>query len=95
MQWHDLLGAVLDDFFKDSPFVVETEIDLSLRKQMLDIVIIRKTEGKLDRELPDGFAPLANHNLISFKSHQDTFDWWTVLELVSYYVNYMARQRFG
>jgi penicillin-binding protein 1C len=38
--------------------------------------------------LPDGFAPLANHNLISFKSHQDSFDAWSLLELIGYYVNY-------
>jgi hypothetical protein len=88
MQWHDLLGAVLIDFFEGSPYTVLTEVDLSLKKQLLDILIIRKDEGELDRPLPDGFAPLANHNLISFKSHRDTFDWWTVLELIAYYVNY-------
>jgi hypothetical protein len=69
MQWHDLLSAVLIDFFDDSPYVVETEMDLSLRKQFLDLVVIRKTAGEFHRTLPDGFAPLANHNLISFKSH--------------------------
>ena len=88
MQWHDLLGAVLIDFFEGSPYIVQAEIDLSLKKQLLDIVIIRKGEGELDRPLPDGFAPLANHNLITFKSHQDTFDWWTLLELIAHYVNY-------
>jgi hypothetical protein len=67
---------------------VDTEVDLSLKKQYLDIVVIRKKEGPFHRPLPDGFAPLANHNLISFKSHQDTFDFWTVLELIGYYVNY-------
>ncbi len=88
MQWHDVLGAVLIDFFDDSPYVVDTEVDLSLRKQYLDIVVIRKKEGEFHRVLPDGFAPLANHNLISFKSHQDTFDSWILLELIGYYVNY-------
>ena len=88
MQWHELLGAVLIDFFDGSPYVVETEVDLSLRKQYLDIVVIRKKEGDFQRLLPDGFTPLANHNLISFKSHQDTFDSWTVQELIGYYVNY-------
>jgi hypothetical protein len=88
MQWHDLLGAVLIDFFDGSPYVVDTEVDLSLRKQYLDIVVVRKKEGEFNRTLPDGFAPLANHNLISFKSHQDTFDFETLLELISYCVNY-------
>lgn len=88
MRWHDLLGAVLLDYFADSPFVVETEFDLSLKKQFLDIVVIRKGEGDFDRPLPDGFGPLANHNLVSFKSHQDAFDTWTLQELVGYYVCY-------
>jgi hypothetical protein len=88
MQWHDLLGAVLIDFFDGSPYVVQTEVDLSLKKQYLDIVVIRKKEGEFHRSLPDGLAPLANYNLISFKSHQDTFDFWSVLELIGYYVNY-------
>lgn len=88
MQWHDLLSAVLIDFFDDSPYVVETEMDLSLRKQFLDLVVIRKTAGEFHRTLPDGFAPLANHNLISFKSHQDSFDNWSMLELIGHYVNY-------
>lgn len=92
MQWHDVLGAVLIDFFEDSPYIVETEIDLSLKKQLLDIVVIRKKEGEFHRQLPDGFGPLANHNLITFKSHQDTFDLWTILELIAYYVNYRKQE---
>jgi hypothetical protein len=84
MQWHELLGAVLIDFFQGSPYEVQTEVDLSQRKQLLDIVLIRKTDGGVfDRPLSDGLAPLANHNLISFKSHQDTFDLWTLLELIA------------
>lgn len=88
MQWHDLLGAVLIDYFAGSAFVVETEVDLSLKKQFLDIVVIRKGEGEFDLPLPDGFGPLANYNLISFKSHQDTFDTWALQELIGYYVCY-------
>ena len=88
MQWHDLLGAILIDYFEGSAYVVETEVDLSLKKQFLDIVVIRRMSGDFDRPLPDGFGPLANHNLISFKSHQDTYDAWTIHELIGYYVSY-------
>jgi len=88
LQWHDLLGAVLIEFFENSPYVVQTEVDLSLRKQYLDFVVIRKSEGELDRPLPDGMSHLSAHNLISFKSHQDTLSFWSILELVAYYVNY-------
>ncbi len=75
-------------FFRGSPFDVATEFDVTLRKQFLDIVVIRKREGEFHRPLPDGFGPLANHNLISFKSHQDAFDAWALQELVAYYVCY-------
>jgi hypothetical protein len=88
MQWHELLGAVLIDYFEGSPYSVQTEVDLSLKKQLLDILVIRKGKGELHRPLPDGMAPLANHNLISFKSYRDTFDNWSLLELIAYYVNY-------
>lgn len=54
MQWHDILGAVLIDYFAGSPYVVDTEVDLSLRKQYLDIkvgpTVIRLL---VIRELPD------------------------------------------
>lgn len=88
MQWHDLLGAVLIDYFAGSAFEVDTEVDLSLKKQFLDIVVIRHRSGVFDRPLPDGFGPLVNHNLISFKSHQDTYDAWALHELIGYYVSY-------
>lgn len=54
MQWHDVLGAVLIDFFSGSPFVVDMEIDLSLKKQYLDLLVIRRGEGEFHRPLPDG-----------------------------------------
>lgn len=88
MKWHDLLGAVLVDFFDGTPYAVDTEIDLSVKKQFLDIIVVRKTKGELDRTLPDGLAPLVKHNLIGFKSHQDVFDGWALMELIGHYVNY-------
>lgn len=92
MRWHDLLGAVLIDYFAGSAFVVETEVDLSLKKLFLNLVVFRKRSGDFDRPLPDGVGPLANQNLISFKSHQDTFDTWTLQALVGYYVCYRKQE---
>ena len=42
MNWHRLFGLLLTDFFAGSPFVVELEKDLSIKKQLLDVVILRK-----------------------------------------------------
>ncbi|MBI4748467.1 MAG: hypothetical protein HY774_08245 [Acidobacteria bacterium] len=88
INWHRLFGIALTEFFNGSPFVVELEKDLSQKKQLLDIVIIRRTEGQWDHPLPDGFDNLADHNLISYKSLREPFDDWTLKELTGHYVNY-------
>ena len=56
--WHRLFGLMLMDFFTNSPFTVELEKDLSLKKQLLDVVILRK-EGSFAQRLPDGLDNLA------------------------------------
>ena len=76
------------DFFRGMPVSVELEKDLSLKQQLLDVVLIRKEDGPLPCRLPDGFEELAAHNLISFKSYQEALDGWTLSELVGHYVNY-------
>jgi hypothetical protein len=88
MDWHRLFGLMLTDFFADSPFVVELEKDLSLKKQLLDVVILRKRPGPFPGRLPDGLDNLAAHNLISFKSYQESLDDWALKELTGHYVNY-------
>ncbi len=78
MNWHRHFGLLLTDFFTGSPFEVELEKDLSLKKQFLDVVILRKGQGRFIGRLPDGLDNLANHNLITFKSHQEALtDWCT------------------
>lgn len=88
MDWHRLFGLVLTDFFTGSPYVVELEKDLSLKQQFLDVVIVRKQAGDFAGRLPDGLDNLADHNLITFKSHQETLDAYAIKELIGHYVNY-------
>jgi hypothetical protein len=88
MDWHRLFGLLLTDFFTGSPFVVELEKDLSLKQQFLDVIILRKRPGRFAGRLPDGLDDLAPHNLITFKSHQEALDDWTLKELTGHYVNY-------
>jgi hypothetical protein len=85
---HRLFGLSWIDFFRGTPVAVETEMDLSLRQQFIDLVLIRKGPGPLPRPLPDGFEDMAAHNLITFKSHQEALDPWALCELVGHYVNY-------
>jgi hypothetical protein len=86
--WHRLFGLSLVDFFRGTPVSVELEKDLSLRQQLLDVVLIRKGADPLPLRLPDGFEELAPHNLVTFKSYQEALDGWAMNELVGHYVNY-------
>jgi hypothetical protein len=86
--WHRLFGLSLVDFFRGMPVTVELEKDLSLKQQLLDVVLVRKEPGPLPCRLPDGFEELASHNLVSFKSYQEALDGWSLNELVGHYVNY-------
>jgi hypothetical protein len=88
MDWHRMFGLLLTDFFTGSPFVVELEKDLSLQKQLLDVIILRRGRGRFARRLPDGLDNLAAHNLITFKSHHEALDDWALKELTGHYVNY-------
>lgn len=85
--WHRLFGLSWMDFFRGQPVTVEMEKDLSLRKQLLDVLILRKTAALLDCRLPDGFDNLATYNLVSFKSYQERLSAWSLEELLGHYVN--------
>jgi len=87
-EWHHLLGISLKDFFFNSSYQVEVERDLSLKKQFLDVLIIEKKEGSPPSELPDGLENLSAHNLITYKSHQESLDSWALDELTGHYVSY-------
>jgi hypothetical protein len=85
---HRLFGLSWIDFFQGTTIGVETEMDLSLKQQFIDLVLIRKGPGPIPRPLPDGFDDLAAHNLVTFKSHQEALDGWALCELVGHFVNY-------
>lgn len=86
--WHRLFGLTLMDFFTGSPYVVELEKDLSVKRQLLDVIIIEKGEGDPIADLPDGLENLSRHNLLTYKSHHEPLDNWTLDELLGHYVNY-------
>jgi hypothetical protein len=67
-QMHRLFGLSWVDFFQGTSVRVETEIDLSLKQQFLDLVLIHCDPGDLPRVLPDGFEILGPHNLVTFIS---------------------------
>jgi hypothetical protein len=90
---HRLFGLSWIDFFHDTGVDVEVEVDLSLKKQLLDLVIIRKGHAQILRRLPDGFDDLGTYNLLTFKSYQEALDAWALCELIGHYVN--CRKQFS
>jgi hypothetical protein len=88
MDWHRLFGLLLTDFFAGSPYTVGIERDLSAQQQKLDVLILRQGRGRLTQRLPDGLDDLVEHNLVTFKSHQEPLDDWALKELIGHYVAY-------
>jgi hypothetical protein len=85
---HRLFELSWIDFFRGTAIDVEMEMDLSLKQQFLDLVLIRKGPEPILRPLPDGFEDLDAHNLLTFKSHQEALDLWALWELIAHFVNY-------
>ncbi len=88
IQWHRLFGIALGDLLAGSPWEVELEKELSMRRQLLDVVILRRVPGKFEGRLPDGLEPLTDYNLLTFKSFHESLDDWTLKELTGHFVNY-------
>ncbi len=86
--FHRLFGLAWFDFFQGTPITVEPEIDLSMKQQFLDLALIRPGSAPIARPLPDGFEDLAEHNLVTFKSYQETLDVWAVIEEIGHFANY-------
>ena len=76
------------DFFTDSYYEVELEKDMTIQEQFLDVVILRKSEGKPPPPLPDGLENLSVYNLLSYKSLNEPLTAWTIDELIGYYTIY-------
>jgi len=89
INWHRLFGLSLKDFFTRTPFDVEVEIDLSVKRQFLDIVILRRHPGQMHELLPDGLDNISSYNLITYKSVHEALDVWTIDELLGHTVNYV------
>ena len=88
INWHRLFGLTLTDYFTDSAYRVETEKDLSVKQQRLDVLIIEQEAERPLLDPPDGLENLARHNLMTYKSLRQPLDAWALDELVGHYVNY-------
>jgi hypothetical protein len=93
--WHRLFGITLLDYFSGSNYTVELETDLSLQKQLLDVLILKQPQGRQLDQLPAGLDNLATYNLLTYKSHHEPLDSWALKELVGYYTNYRKQIPVG
>ena len=50
--WHRLFGIVLTELFAGSDWEVIRELDLSIKQQLLDIVIVRRGRGPVHSQFP-------------------------------------------
>jgi len=88
IHWHRLFGLALMDLFMDTGYTVELEVDLSLKQQFVDVIIIERERLLPMPDLPDGLEPLKRYNLLTYKSLHEALDAWTLDELIGHYVNY-------
>lgn len=91
LPWHRLFGIALAEQFAGTPWRVELELELALRSQRLDVVLIERTPGAAAGgapNLPDGLDGLRAHNLLTYKSIRESLDVWALDELLAHYVNY-------
>jgi hypothetical protein len=89
--WHRMFGVSWFDFLTGQPMTVDPEIDLSMKVQLLDLALIRKGKEPLTVQMPDGFDDLSAHNLVSYKSFQETLDGRALNELIGHYANYQKQ----
>jgi hypothetical protein len=89
INWHRLFGLALMDYFTGTGYRVEVEQDLALRRQLLDVVVIRTRERAPPLPDPcDGLEDLRAHNLLTYKSLHEPLNGWAIEELMGHYVNY-------
>jgi hypothetical protein len=86
--WHRQFELSWVDFFDGLPVQINAEEDMSRKQQFLDLVLRREDLTELPLQLPDGFDNLGLHNLVTFKSHQETLDEFALEELAGHSVNY-------
>jgi len=90
--WHRLWGLMVAPLFERLGCEVTVELDLSVKVQRLDMVVVTKQEPiSFDDVNPDyyqGFEDLNQHNLISFKSFNESFNMAAMEEFYGHFTNY-------
>ena len=91
--WHRWFGLLLADFFTGITYEVRLEEELSLKRQFLDVLILRWGDSPEPESLPDGLEGLGEHNLVTYKPSAESLDSWALDELFGHHVNYRKQLR--
>ena len=93
---HRIAGLVLEPVLARLGFETDTEIDVSLQKQMIDLICVRR-EMMVEVTLPpiywQVFGKLNEHNLISFKSYSESFNAQALEEFYGHLTNYCKAKK--
>ena len=91
--WHRLWGLMISPLFEKLGCETQVEVDLSQKKQLLDVVVVKKTDklnwDAVDPALYEGFENLNSYNLLSYKSHHEGCNLFTTIELNGHLANFM------
>ena len=60
--WYRWFGLLLEDFFTGTAYGVRLEEELLLKRQFLDVLILRWGDGPEPKSLPDGLEGLGEYN---------------------------------
>jgi len=90
----EFLAMVLDPLFKKLGFDTTPEVDLSRKKQLIDLIVVKKSDinvdfTKLPKEFWAEFDDLNTHNLITFKTYSESFNPDALEELWGHHCNYL------
>ncbi len=88
---HRVAGLSLSPVMERLGFTTEVEIDVSFKRQIIDIICVRRAKV-VDPPLPpiywQVFDELNDHNLMSFKSYSESFNGHALEEFYGHLTNY-------
>lgn len=88
--WHRILGVVFAHTFADSSFKVQLEFDVATTPKRINILLTSTQDAPTSIPLlAEGIEALKQHNLFTFKSHQESLTGRSLEELIGYYSVYL------
>jgi len=93
-KWHRLLVMVSMPLYEILGFETQAEVDLSLKKQLVDLLVIKKKKENINYSaLPkifwEAFDNLNNYNLITFKTYSESLNSAAIEEFYGHFTNYL------